>query len=203
MTEESPQRLRAFIAVALPEGLRQALQDLIAELSAASGSSVRWVRPEGMHVTLQFLGDVEVPRLDGLRRRLEKDLSGQHAFVAHLRGVGAFPNVRAPRVIWVGAESPELGELAARVGEAVSREGLPREDRPFRGHVTLGRLRRPAAPRALAQGIERHRQDDFGPFKIDAIHAYRSWLRPGGAVYTTQWTIPFRPTTVGEHDDEP
>ncbi|HET7292663.1 MAG TPA: RNA 2',3'-cyclic phosphodiesterase [Vicinamibacteria bacterium] len=169
--------VRAFVALELDtaarERLRAAKEDLRRELAA-----VRWVRPEGIHLTLRFLGQSSEQALDCLRPRLATAAARCPATEAPLRGFGLFPERGAPRVLWVGLEfGPPLRELQETCETAAVACGFPRERRPYSPHLTLGRWRdrapRPALPAR-----------DLGAARLSQLVLYRSELRPGGAVYT-------------------
>ncbi len=181
--------IRSFIAVDLQAPVREALQAPLLELSRLK-ADVRWVRPQGMHVTLKFLGGVEAPRLEQVHTTLAAVISGQPSFRLRVRGLGAFPSLRRPRVLWVGLEGLELVELATRVETAMTRLGFAAEKRPFAGHITVGRVSSRRGWPRVEEVISAHLTDDFGESAVDAVIIYRSTLRPDGAVYTPLWTIP-------------
>jgi 2'-5' RNA ligase len=107
-----------------------------------------------------------------------------------VRGLGGFPSLRQPRVLWVGLESDGLAELAACVEEAMSRLGFEPERRAFAPHITLGRVNGTRGWSRTEELFKGHLSDDFGECTVDAVTIYRSTLRPDGAVYTPLWTIP-------------
>jgi len=177
--------IRSFIAVKIPadaaDRIRAAQQQL-----RATGPDVKWVDPDNLHITLKFLGDVERPRLDSLWQSTAEGLNGATAFTMRFHGVGAFPDPDRPRVVWVGIAggAEELRELAAGVEAACERHGFEREKRPFRAHVTLGRVRRPAPNPALAAAMADHAQTDLGEAYVDRVLLMRSELTRTGAVHS-------------------
>ncbi len=182
-------RLRLFAAVALPEALARAATEWIASLAARPGlgHGVRWVRPEGLHLTLHFFGNVEA----AARPRIEAALAagvaaGGGPFELALAGLGAFPSPARPRVVWVGAEEPgaeRLRQLQRAVAGAVAAAGFPVEARPFHPHLTLGRV--PAAPPpGLAAAIAAAAGRPLGRWVVDAVTLFKSELSPGGSRYT-------------------
>jgi 2'-5' RNA ligase len=181
--------IRSFIAVDLSASVRAALQRLRDEF-AQLRCEVRWVRVEGVHVTLKFLGWVEPPRLEQVRATLAAAVAGQLALQVRARGLGAFPNLRRPRVLWVGLEGEGLAELATCVEEAMSRLDFEPERRGFTPHVTLGRVNGMQGWSRVEELFKAHLSDDFGECIVDAVTMYRSTLHPDGAVYTPLWTIP-------------
>ncbi len=182
-------KIRSFIAVDLSAPVRAALGHLLDQLRRLK-CDIRWVRAEGMHVTLKFLGWVDAARLEQVHTALAAAIDKQPALPLRVRGLGAFPTLRRPRVLWVGLESDGLAELAAQVEEAMSRLGFELEKRAFTPHTTLGRVNGMRGWSGVEEVFKAHLSDDFGECIVDAVTIYRSTLRPDGAVYTPLWTIP-------------
>jgi 2'-5' RNA ligase len=147
---------------------------------------VAWVPPENLHVTLKFLGAVEEERLALVGRRLEAVASRARRFELAIAGLGAFPAVSRPRVLWAGisAGGETLASLAAAVDEALEALGFAREARPFAAHVTLGRVRAPRRDPVLAEALAAGLQRRFGRLVVDRLTLMRSDLSPHGARYT-------------------
>ena len=177
--------LRAFIAIDLPPAVKAALADVAATLDGrVPRGTVRWVRPEQMHLTLRFLGDTPADQLPALAAALDTLAAGRAPFILHLTEVGCFPNMRRPRVVWVGLGGAEE-KLAALVGglEAALRPlGWPPEDKPFRAHLTLGRVRDERA----AQGVDWSAAVPPLRVPVAAVHLIESQLRPEGPLYTVR-----------------
>jgi len=173
--------LRAFLALALPEAVQAACADLVRELRARPfGDAVRWGRPEGYHLTLRFLGNVALPRLPELAKRVGEAVAGWEAFEATLGEPQAFPDRRRPRVVVLAARPVAvLSELADRVEGAVVAAGLPAEKRRFRAHLTLGRVRNRRLP-----SFEGVRAPEPGCFPVGEVVLFRSDLERDGARYT-------------------
>jgi 2'-5' RNA ligase len=179
--------LRAFIAIDLPPDVKAALDRVAATLGGrVPRGAVRWVRPEQMHLTLRFLGDTPSDRLPGLTAALDTLAAGHAPFTLRLTGVGCFPNARRPRVVWVGLgrEEQRLLALVAGLEAALRPLGWPPEDKPFRAHLTLGRVKDERA----AQGVDW--ATDVPPLDVPvaAVHLIESQLRPDGPVYTVRHT---------------
>lgn len=189
MVTDPGERLRSFIAVDLDEPVCAALRRLL-EQFAQLQSEVRWVRPQGLHMTLKFLGSVEAPRLQEVRTALAAGLAGRAALQVRTHGLGAFPTLRRPRVLWVGPEGDGLSELAATVETVTGRLGFESEQRAFAPHITLGRVNGMRGWSRVEEVFKAHLSDDFGSSTVDTVTMYRSTLRPDGAVYTPLWTIP-------------
>jgi 2'-5' RNA ligase len=179
---------RLFIAVDISPAAR-------AELAAAQDRlqrgnfPVKWVAPDAMHLTLHFLGETDVALLPRLSAALGAALSGQGGMTLRLDGTGAFPNLRRPNVIWagVGGATAALERAQAAAGAALEALGLPRETRPFRAHLTLGRARRDAAPAQLERlGAAVRALPPLAPvsWDVERVVLFRSQLQPAGSVYT-------------------
>ena len=178
--------LRLFCAVELPDEVRAA--------AAAHASRLRrdfpdarasWARPEGLHVTLKFLGGVEAGRVEDVTRAAAEAAGGLIPFPLSIGEAGTFPPRGAARVLWlgVGDESGRLARLQGRLEGACEAAGFPRESRAFKPHLTLARLR---VPKGSDQLSEAHRRAAFGPytFEVSELVVMRSELGPGGSRYT-------------------
>ncbi len=195
--------IRAFIAVELPEAVKEYLSTLSDELKRARGD-VKWVRPESIHLTLKFLGTVRLELVPALEAAAAPVFSREQSFGLRAGGLGAFPNLGRPRVIWAGLEdrSGSLGPLAASVESAVEPLGFPREKRSFNPHLTLGRVRSDAGKRDLAEAV-RHRMDSVGPsFTVDHAALFQSILKPTGAEYRVVRRFDFSPGAVDENRND-
>jgi 2'-5' RNA ligase len=176
--------VRAFIAVDLDPGLKTTIQDLIRKLEA-SRADVRWTRPGGFHLTLKFLGEVDDGQAVRVKKILE-DIAGRHkAFSLRLEGTGAFPGERNPRVLWVGvAADPELAAIQDDLERELELESFAREERAFKPHLTLGRVKSRDRLEKATLELERHRQDNFGGMTVRKLALFESRLRPEGAEYS-------------------
>jgi 2'-5' RNA ligase len=183
-------QIRTFIAIELDETINAALTDLQEQLKAkVPRNSVRWVRPEGIHLTLKFLGDVPVNRIEEVERALTQACAGFPAFSFSVRGLGCFPNPRRPRVVWVGVqeESRTLKRLQKAIEDGMEKLGFAPERRKFHAHLTLGRVRRRTSSgdvRRLGQLVEETDIGLLGQMEARAVSLIKSDLRPTGAVYT-------------------
>lgn len=176
--------MRVFLALNLPEATRQALWQATAPLRDA-GFPIRWVRPEGIHLTLKFLGEVAEQRDPELAAALTRTVRGARALPLALGGFGAFPDFQRPRVVWVGvAPDPSLELLQNQVEEAFAPLGFPTEARPFRPHLTLGRAGRDGRSRDFA-GLEAAlgRLEFAETVVVGSVDLMQSMLQSGGAVY--------------------
>jgi 2'-5' RNA ligase len=175
--------VRAFIALELDADLRAAIGGLMADVRHRF-AGLRWVRPEGMHLTLRFLGDASPAQIEGLRdglRPLAARCPSVHARAAKL---GVFPERGAPRVLWLGLDLPEPILTLQAACEAVAvASGFAAEKHAFRPHLTLGRWRERASRPELPPA-------DLGPTRLETLTLFRSELRPGGAIHTALARFP-------------
>jgi len=183
------QRVRSFFAVALPEEARQAAAQLAGRLRESDrGEGVRWVRPEGYHLTLRFLGSVTREAIAELADCVTEQVAPLAPFPIHLAGALVFPSPQSPRVIALAVE-PEatLTSLAERVECGVVAAGLAAERRRFRAHLTLGRVRNRRFPSLGGEA-----SIDCPAFPVDEIVLFQSDLQRTGAVYTPLERIALR-----------
>jgi 2'-5' RNA ligase len=195
--------VRAFIAIELSS-------DILAQVERLQGrvrqdlppGLVRWVRPEGIHLTLKFLGDVDRAALPEIEQALRAACSPHPPFVLHIADLGCFPNPRRPRVIWIGIEdtSNTLAALQRDVEREIAPLGYPTDRRGFHPHLTLGRVkdargggrshtRNQSELEALGAYVARAKVR-VGHMPVDGVHLMRSELLPGGAVYSALAEIP-------------
>lgn len=181
--------VRAFVAIELPDEVKDLLWQLQEKLQSYSAARVaRWVDPWGTHITLKFLGDVAIPRLPALVEALD-EIAQQHApFTLRLAQLGAFPNVHRPSVLWVGVEEggEQIVALTAAVEAAFQRLGFKPERHDAFPHVTLARVKKEATPqqrRALGDLVGPTTVPEFPSITIGHISLMRSFLMPGGSRY--------------------
>jgi 2'-5' RNA ligase len=182
-------KIRLFIAIPLPESLLKRLADVQYRLQGkVPHQSVRWARSEGIHLTLKFLGDTPTEKVPTITEALA--VVGRNAPPCALvvEGLGCFPNLRRPRVLWVGVNEPtgRLEALQKAVEEAITSLGYKRERHSFTPHLTLGRVRRGTSHRdesEIAEAIEGTSVDQLAEFTADRFELIRSDLKPTGAEY--------------------
>jgi 2'-5' RNA ligase len=188
--------MRAFVAIDLPDAIHAALREK-QETFRAVCREARWTRPEGIHLTLKFLGEISEAQVKQVSDALGA-LERFEAFEIAVKGFGFFPDARRPRVFWAGLEAPPLlPELAARVEAALQPLGFPREHRPFTPHLTLARFNIPRPQPALQKLIEQDlgavrdlspsaegEPSLLGRFEVSEFFLFESKLSPRGAEYT-------------------
>jgi 2'-5' RNA ligase len=175
--------MRSFIAIAIPEHCKKLLDRLQHPLRE-SEADVRWTSIDNIHLTLKFLGEADPAAMPGLVERLRGVVSPLVPFSLRLHGVGGFPDLRHPRVIWCGIEGniEKLKLLQAAIETACAQGGFPAEPRPFQPHLTLGRVRGKRNLHRLLACI-RISDDHEGTFEVREIGLYQSTLTPHGSIY--------------------
>ena len=188
--------IRSFVAIELPDEIKTALTDVQGGLKAqAPPKAVRWTRPEAIHLTLQFLGDVAPGKVEAIADALRGVCDEQARFTIQLKGLGVFPNLGRPRVVWVGVAEPSgaLISLQGGVTQALAPLGFEPEKRAFSPHLTIGRASRHASRReltAVGELITRSEVGILGQTSVEHITLMKSDLQPSGAVYTPLAVIP-------------
>jgi 2'-5' RNA ligase len=181
-------RLRAFVAIDLPGPVKAYLAQAIAELRQACEVPVRWANPQGIHLTLKFLGNVERDRLAALEAALRESVADIRSHRLALGSLGAFPSASRPRVLWVGltGDLELLAALQQAVESAAARQGFPPEERSFTPHLTLGRMGKASAAqqRDAGRALDLVSPPPDLALPVTAITLMRSELRPTGAIYT-------------------
>ena len=185
----SDQIIRSFIAIELPEAVKTGLQQLQTELTLAQYTFVKCVSPEGIHLTLKFLGNISAQKVTDITGVMEQASQEVSPFQLQLTEVGAFPNMRRPRVLWVGikGEVDKLVSWQQRIDNGLVPLGFAKEARPFTPHLTLARLRENCSP-----GDRLHFGEMFAKahievnynFTVSSLNLMKSQLFPTGAVYS-------------------
>jgi 2'-5' RNA ligase len=182
--------VRLFVALDLPENVRKALGELTTRLESEFPKT-RWVRPEGMHITIKFIGETNPAKLDSIHTALGTIHSSEPAEM-NLRGVGFFPNERRPRVAWCGVEaSRNLAQLAADASQALESLGVPTESREYVPHLTLARFSSPDGLEKIVSAASNFKSQEFGSARETEFHLFESILKPSGAEYKRLATFPF------------
>lgn len=188
--------IRSFIAIELSEDVLGGLVAVQKALQSETWTDdVRWVRPTGIHLTLQFLGDVPSQRLSAIEHELTEAVTGVAPFTVTAQGLGVFPNWRRPRVIWIGlgGDTATLARLQSQIEDAMAGLGFEPENRRFHPHLTLGRVNQHASTsfqRQLGEELESYKVDRIGEMLVDEVSLMRSQLNPKGAIYTQLAAFP-------------
>jgi 2'-5' RNA ligase len=177
--------IRSFLAIELPASIQKSIETVQGDLKT-SRADVRWVHPARIHLTLKFFGEIEEAAVPGILKAIEGPLGAVEPFSLTARGTGAFPSLRNPRVVWMGMAGEEETLLSLQKGleTELDRIGFSPEGRPFRPHLTLGRVNSDRGRAALAERMERYRDEVFGTFTVERVVLFKSELRPTGPVYS-------------------
>ena len=164
--------LRLFVSVEIPEEIRRKIAALADELPR---DAITPVRPENMHLTLKFIGEVPAKQLADIGQRLRT--VGFAPFSLSLKGVGVFPSEDYIRVVWVGCENEQLSNLAEKINEALAGVGK-KEDRGFSAHLTIARVKRKIDVKAF---LAKHKEEELGASEVRSFHLMQSELEMGKA----------------------
>lgn len=189
--------LRSFLAAELPPALQDSIHNATADLrETLVNGLVRWVPAHNVHLTLKFLGDVSSSSLDLIKQMMVSEASQFPAFDVQVEGLGCYPNIRRPRVLWVGLKAPsELASLQRAIEVAAARLGYESEERDFSPHLTIGRVRQNASSgdvHKIRTAVESCKIGSLGTAHIDAVQLFKSELRPEGSIYTRLFSAPLQ-----------
>ena len=184
--------LRAFIAIEVPEKIHNDIRKLQRAI-ASHRLNIRWVKPVNMHLTIKFLGNVEPSDMEALGRILSDTAANHPIFDLLPQGVGIFPNIRRPRIIWAGiaGQTDVLRSIWKSVEDALVPLGFAADKRPYRGHVTIGRIKTRLDRGRLVTALRTHQDFVSEKFSVKHLVMVKSELRPSGPVYTKLWEMPF------------
>ncbi|HSG44716.1 MAG TPA: RNA 2',3'-cyclic phosphodiesterase [Anaerolineales bacterium] len=190
-------RLRTFIAVDIPSPIQKSIQLQINNLRKIIGdSSVRWVSVHNIHLTLKFLGDVSLDDVDTLSRILSTETDNHSAFDIQINGLGSFPGSKRVRVLLNRIKaSAELEALQRGIESACSKTGFKSEARPFKPHLTIGRVWHGVSSSEqikICKTLDGVKIDSLGTARVDSVYLYKSELKPTGSVYTKLFSAPLR-----------
>jgi len=186
--------LRLFIAIPLGPDLKESISQ-IQNLLKRRNEGVRWVNPQGLHLTLKFLGNTPQEKVPKIGEAMRKALSPFGPFRVLIKGAGGFPSLKKARVLWVGVEDEGsfLKEIFKSLEKSLQKLGFPMEDRPFKPHITLGRLKN-LKPIDLPEGLE---DQKVGVLEVREVILFKSELKPEGAEYHPLIEVP-----LGGGEDE-
>jgi len=191
-----PDHVRLFVACEVPDEVKEAIGLVIDDLRRRSGTAVRWIRPEGVHVPLKFLGEVPVKKLPAIKLAVQEAVVGHSPFDLEFSNIGTFGGREGLRIMWVGIAGDvlRLEALVRSVNAALAVVGFEPERRPFRPHLTLGRVRDEIPTRQRAEIEVAVGKMDVPPsgWRTSQVALMRSRLTPQGAVYEALATFPLR-----------
>ena len=177
--------IRTFIAIEIPGNIIFKIREL-QEGIKVYGLKIRWVRSENIHLTLKFLGDVEAVKIGEIAEAISKTVKGYTPISLKAKGIGVFPGIKRPRVLWVGLtdQLEVLVRLQKTLDENLKRLGFPGEKRPFKGHLTMGRIKERIDVKKFGDALMAFRRFESETFTAGQLVLYKSELKPSGAVYT-------------------
>ena len=189
--------MRSFSAIELPEKIRTILSNIQDELKQAR-ADVKWIKPENIHLTLKFLGEIEEDLVEKIRPILEGITQRNSSFSLQLSNLGAFPKLQYPRVIWIGVTNDQavIG-IAQDLEKQMIKIGLPAESRQFSSHITLGRVRSAQNRKALVERLEflnKKSVSGQSQFKVLSLTFFKSTLTPQGPIYEAIFCCSLKPT---------
>jgi 2'-5' RNA ligase len=177
-----PDTIRTFIAFKLPKNIISSISEIQNRFKSYAFNA-RWVNPANIHLTLKFLGDINYTDIENVGKTIINAVNSHTSVSLAVKGAGVFPGIKRPRVIWVGlgGEIKKLAGIQNDIEENLEKLGFPREKRPFRGHLTLGRIKGKINPKKLLNAMKKFESELF---IADKIFLFKSELKSTGSVYT-------------------
>ena len=190
MSEEK--NIRAFLAIEPPEEILAAIARLQEKLKREISGSVSWTRPQGNHLTLKFFGNIDDTDVQNICDAVKMQAAGTPPLLLKIEKMGAFPDLRRPRVLWTGTSGDvaQLTPLQKKLDASFAQLGFPREERLFRAHLTLARIKDSRTAAGIGEAIKKHSDFTAGEFRAAELIFFQSRLTPQGAIYSKLATIP-------------
>ena len=178
--------IRSFLAIEIPGTILKKIDEIQKDLKS-SGADVRWMNSEKIHLTLKFFGNIDESGIESIVKSLEGPIRDTSRFFLKARGVGAFPHLKSPRVIWMGLVDGKgvLVPFQRQLEKELEKIGFVPDERTFHPHLTLGRMQSGKGKEGLLGILERYREEEFGEFQVERIVLFKSDLRPTGPIYTS------------------
>ena len=191
MTDETA--IRSFLAIDPPEEVLRGIDAVQRRQRKLVEGDIRWVRPEGIHLTLKFFGDIFASDVANIAAVVEKATERERPFSFVVGGAGVFPDPHRPRVLWLGMNGDVERLLVFQRGldQALHEIGFPREERPFRPHLTMARIKTSRGLIGLVRALEKGEEYTAGRFVASGLSLMQSELTPKGAIYTKLKWFPF------------
>ena len=186
--------IRAFLAMDPPPEVLRRIADIQEVLKKTLRGSISWIRPEGIHLTLKFFGDMAAEDLQPISEVVSGQAAGTRPLHLNIKGLGVFPGIRRPRILWlgVGGEVARLIALQGVLDQGFETCGIKKEERPFRAHLTLARIKSPQGLSGLDKVLEEKEAESAGSFEAKGLILFKSDLTPKGAIYTVLADFPFQ-----------
>jgi 2'-5' RNA ligase len=185
--------IRAFLAIDPPEEIFSEIINIQERLRKAIQGDIRWARPEGIHLTLKFFGYVYESDIANISHVVKNNVAKTKALMLNVRSVGVFPSANRPRVLWLGidGDTEALINLQMEIDAGLQDYGFKKEDRPFRPHLTLARIKEYKGLTGLAETVKKNEDYIAGSFTAGGLTLFKSDLKPTGAIYTKLDYFPF------------
>jgi 2'-5' RNA ligase len=183
---DSEKNIRAFLAIDPPENILQAMSRLQEKLKREISGRISWTKPQGQHLTLKFFGDISMEDVKNICSTVQNRVASGQSFNLKIEKLGVFPDARRPRVIWCGVygNAEKLSVLQKQLDSDFAGIGFPAEDRPFRAHLTLGRIKDSRGLTGISEALTKHSAFTAGEFNCNELILFQSKLSPQGAIYT-------------------
>jgi RNA 2',3'-cyclic 3'-phosphodiesterase len=185
--------IRAFLAIDPPQEIFNEIIKIQERLRKTLQGDIRWVKPEGIHLTLKFFGYIYDSDVANISDVVKNSVANMKALLLNVRSIGAFPSVNRPRVLWLGidGDTDALINLQVKIDAGLESYGFKKEDRPFRPHLTLARIKEPKGLVGLAETVKKNEDYIAGSFTAGGLTLFKSDLKPTGAIYTKLDYFPF------------
>ena len=187
--------MRTFIAIELDKDIKEKIA-LIQQQLKQTNANVKWVKPENIHLTLKFLGEVNEEQLNKTKNILQDSIKEKRSFDMVISELGAFPKLESPRVIWIGIKNgvENVLDITSILEGELSRIDFPKEKRPFSGHITIGRVRSNKNRSELIEAVNKFNKEEQKEFSqtVKSIVLFKSTLTPKGPIYEALFTAIFK-----------
>ena len=186
MTAYSEKNIRAFLAIEPPENILQEISRLQDKLKREISGRLSWTRPQGQHLTLKFFGDISKEDITSISAAVQKRVVAEQKLNMKIEKLGVFPDAKRPRVLWCGiaGDVEKLINLQKKLDGDFAAIGFPAEDRSFKAHLTLARIKDPRDITGMSEALKKYDSFKAGEFIADKLFLFQSKLSPHGAVYT-------------------
>jgi len=183
---DNEKNIRAFLALEPPENVLQEISRLQEKLKREISGRISWTRPQGQHLTLKFFGDISKEDIHNISSAVQKRTVSEQKLNLKIEKIGVFPEARKPRVLWCGitGDAEKLINLQKKLDSDFAAIGFPAEDRPFKAHLTLARIKDPRETTGINEALKKYGAFTAGEFTGDKLFLFQSNLSPQGAVYT-------------------
>ena len=183
---DSEKNIRAFLAIDPPENILQAMSSLQEKLKREISGRISWTKPQGQHLTLKFFGDISTEDVKNICSAVQNRITSEPSLNLKIEKLGVFPGARRPLVIWCGVtgDVENLSVLQRKLDSDFAGIGFPGENRPFRAHLTLGRIKDPSDLTGISEALTKYSAFAAGEFNCTELILFQSKLSPQGATYT-------------------